>query len=284
VGGTGKTPLTIWLANELMAQGYVPGIVTRGYRGNVGRRPVVATAASDPQIVGDEAILLARRCQCPVVVHPDRVAAAEKAVALGVNIIIADDGLQHLRLARDFEIVVIDGARGTGNGHLLPAGPLREPVSRLRAADAIMIQGVASAGTMRFAGDHAHPPRFFSLRAEVASRLDNSDVRRLDEFSGKTVHAVAGIGNPERFFAMLERFDMQVLRHALPDHAAIRRHDLHYDDGFEVVMTEKDAVKCASLDAARYWYVPVDLVIDDADRDTLIQALLKKIALRVTDK
>ena len=176
VGGTGKTPMTIWLAQQLQEEGYAPGIITRGYRGNVGSSPVVATRDSDVAIVGDEAVVLARRCTCPVLVHPDRVAAATKAVELGVNIVISDDGLQHYRLGRDFEIAVIDGARGFGNGHLLPAGPLREPETRLASVEEILIQ-VETLQDAQFLARSTDPePRFFALSASAISRLGGDDV------------------------------------------------------------------------------------------------------------
>jgi tetraacyldisaccharide 4'-kinase len=190
---------------------------------------VVATPSSDSEIVGDEAVLLARRCAGPVVVHPDRVAAAEKAIELGANIIIADDGLQHLRLGRDFEIAVIDGVRHFGNGHLLPAGPLREPVSRLLNVDEILVQGSAARVNKEISRRIDRTLRDFTLLATAARRLDESSQRPLDNLSAQTVHAVAAIGNPERFFQMLESLDIRVLRHPLPDHARIARSDLLHE-------------------------------------------------------
>jgi tetraacyldisaccharide 4'-kinase len=280
VGGTGKTPLTVWLADELMARNFSPAIVTRGYRGKVGPHPVVATAASDPGIVGDEAILLASRCTCPVVVHPDRVLAAEKAIALGADIIIADDGLQHLRLARDFEIVVIDGARGFGNGYLLPAGPLREPVSRLESVDEILLQAVAGQHSDFDLQEIVGRARRFQLRARNVVRLDDLASRSLDDFPAKSVHAIAGIGNPQRFFDLLEAHGLDVQRHPLPDHAAIGRYDLQFADDLPLVMTEKDAVKCRTLAGANRWYVPVDVALDESDREQLMHGLLEKIGHR----
>ncbi|MDG2375278.1 MAG: tetraacyldisaccharide 4'-kinase, partial [Woeseiaceae bacterium] len=202
VGGTGKTPITIWLVKELLRRGQRPAIISRGYRGNVGPFPWEATEDSDAAVVGDEAIMLARQCQCPVIVHPDRVAAARMAIEHGANILVADDGLQHYRLNRDVEIAVVDGTRRFGNGTLLPAGPLREPVSRLEAADIVLVQqemeGAADEWVMRRATDPQ--PFNFYLRVAAVVRLDRMETRELSDFAGKTVHAIAGIGHPERFF------------------------------------------------------------------------------------
>jgi tetraacyldisaccharide 4'-kinase len=278
VGGTGKTPLTIWLAQQLAARDYKPGIISRGYRGMVGPKPMQATAASDPAVVGDEAILLANRSECPVVVHPDRIAAAKLAIELGANVIVSDDGLQHYRLGRDFEIVVVDGARQHGNGQLLPAGPLREPVSRLQTCDQILVQRESDDGPELTHHASDHPSIEFRLTASAICRPDNSDIRNIGDFSGTTVHAIAGIGNPERFFRMLEAHDIDVIRHPLADHADISPGDLDFGDDLDVVMTEKDAVKCRALDPSSCWYVPVDVAIDDADAEELLDRILQKIS------
>jgi tetraacyldisaccharide 4'-kinase len=281
VGGTGKTPLAIWLVTQLKEKGFQPGIISRGYRGKVGSIPVKASADSDPDIVGDEAVLMARRGKCPVVVHPDRVAAAQTIIELGVDVIVADDGLQHFRLARDFEIVVIDGTRGFGNGKLLPAGPLREPTSRLQTVDAVLVQQYSDdyAKFLRRAADW-HPSKF-DLQASSLSTLDDAKVMQIEMFAGRTVHAVAGIGNPERFFRLLESHDIEVIRHPLPDHADILQTDITFDDDLDVVMTEKDAVKCLSwLDTSHCWYVPVDVNFRDSAGEALLDSLLQKISRR----
>jgi len=277
VGGTGKTPLTIWLAQQLAARGFRPGIISRGYRGMVGPTPMQVTADSDPEKVGDEAIFIANRSGCPVVVHPDRVAAAKLAIEAGANVIVSDDGLQHYRLGRDFEIAVVDGARQHGNGQLLPAGPLREPVSRLQACDQILVQceSYESSGVLHGASDH--PPVDFRLVASAICRSDDSDIRNIEDFSGTKAHAIAGIGNPERFFRLLEAHDIDVIRHPLADHAEITQDDLDFEDDLDVLMTEKDAVKCRKLDTNRCWYVPVDVAIDDTDAKELLDRILQKI-------
>lgn len=264
VGGTGKTPVTIWLVRMLQRQGRRPGIISRGYRGKVGPRPVAATEDSEAEIVGDEAIMLARQCECPVIVHPDRVAAARKAVEMGADILVSDDGLQHYRLGRDVEIAVVDDDRGFGNGRLLPAGPLREPVSRLGEVDIVLTHRHTRPGPDEAVLRRASDPRAFDfwLKSAAVVRLDNSEARHLDDFAGQTVHAVAGIGNPERFFRMLESYHIKVYRHPMSDHAEIGPADVSFDDDLDILMTEKDAVKCRWLDARNRWYVPVDVDLD----------------------
>ena len=281
-GGTGKTPLTIWLAQTLRSRGYAAGIVTRGYRGNVGPVPVLATPDSDPGIVGDEAILLAQKSACPVVVHPDRVAAARKLESLDVDVVISDDGLQHLRLGRDFEILVIDYSRGFGNGRLLPAGPLRETTARVGSVDEVFVQREPAQQAGDFARVENPAPRYFHLEAACAKRLGGERAVLLAEFAGKTVHAVAGIGHPERFFRLLESHGIDVIRHPKPDHAVLLQNDLEFDDDYPVIMTEKDVVKCRHLECKDCWYVPVDAVIDARDRDALLRSILGKLNRRIT--
>lgn len=276
VGGTGKTPFTIWLVNELRNAGFRPGIVTRGYRGNVGPRPVLVDSASRFETVGDEALLLFKRGACPVAVHPDRVAAAELLLENDVDIVVSDDGLQHYRLGRDYEIAVVDGVRGFGNGYLLPAGPLRERPLRLVCVDEVMQHG-------RGEPDYAigtPAPRHFELLGSSIRRIDESEERPLDSLSGSTVHAVAGIGHPERFFSMLGAAGMSVIIHPMADHAIIAESDLHFGDELPVVMTEKDAVKCRSLHLGDAWYVPAQVVISEEDREEIIRSLKGSIGTR----
>lgn len=255
-----------------------PAIVSRGYGGAVGSEPIQVTADSDPAEVGEEAVLIAIRSDCPVVVHPDRVAAAKLAIDLGANVIVSDDGLQHYRLERDYEIVVVDGTRRYGNRRQLPAGPLREPVSRLNTVNQLLIQREADGRSELLHRLSDRPPLDFRLVASAICRLDNSDIRNIDDFAGLKVHALAGIGNPERFFRMLEARDIEVIRHPLPDHAEITSGDLEFDDELDIVMTEKDAVKCRWLDTSNCWYVPVDVAINDAAADDLIDRILRRIS------
>ena len=251
-GGTGKTPTVIWLVNELRARGFRPGIVSRGYGGSKSGSSMRVDIDSDAADVGDEPVLLARRAGCPVAVDADRVRATAMLIDDGVNVIIADDGLQHLRLQRDFEICVIDGARGLGNRRLLPAGPLREPPARLDSVDQVLLNG---------ASDISNGLKF-ELQANDASRLNGSLARPLQGFKNTTVHSVAGIGNPKRFFDLLRAQGIQVIEHSFPDHAVMTKADLTFGDDFNVFMTEKDAVKLGRNLSDKYWFVPVDLSMD----------------------
>ncbi len=262
-GGTGKTPTVIWLVNELREKGFTPGIVSRGYGGSKSGTSMRVDANSDPAVVGDEPVLLAQRCQCPVAVDSDRVQAAAMLVDDGVDVIISDDGLQHLRLRRDFEICVIDGERGLGSRRLLPAGPLRESPSRLESVDQVLVNGLTDMSNAIA----------FELQAIEACRLNGSLARPLQGFKDTTVHAVAGIGYPKRFFDLLRGFGIQVIEHSFPDHAVITQADLQFGDDFEVFMTEKDAVKLGRKLSDRYWFVPVDLIMDAEKSNALIESI-----------
>jgi len=260
-GGTGKTPVTIWLARELKARGFSPGIVSRGYGGSKSSTSMRVDIDSDPATVGDEPVLLARRSGCPVVVDADRFRAAEMLVADGVDVIIADDGLQHYRLARTYEICVIDGARGLGNRYLLPAGPLRETIARLSEVDQVLLNGPLRDSEAALSAVEQNSIEF-TLQANEISRLNGSLTRPIARFEGTTVHGVAAIGNPSRFFDLLRAHGMQVIEHAFPDHAAISARQLKFGDDFEVLMTEKDAVKLGTAVADKFWTVPVELMMD----------------------
>jgi len=275
VGGTGKTPLTIWLAEQLAARGHKPCIISRGYGGNSGSGPQQVTADSDPALVGDEAVLMAVRSHCPVIVHADRVAAANLAVELGASVIVSDDGLQHYRLRRDYEIAVVDGTRRYGNRQLLPAGPLREPISRLNSVNRILVQRASDGEAELSFRASDKPPMSFRLVASNVCRLDDSTVKSIQDFAGARVHALAGIGNPERFFRLLEAHGIEIIRHPLPDHAQIEPQDLEFADDFEVFMTEKDAVKCRWLDTGNCWYVPVEVVIDESEARDFVDSIVQ---------
>lgn len=266
VGGTGKTPVSLWLIEALRARGIRAGVISRGYGAAVGPSPRRVTKDSDPSLVGDEPLLIARRGLCPVVVHPDRVAAARLLLEDKVDLIIADDGLQHTRLQRDYEITVVDGQRGFGNGWLLPAGPLREPLVRLAQVDRVIVNGKMDdtdslVEALSRAKDRVSQ---MHLLAENARRLGDDESRPLAAFADVAVHAVAGIGNPQRFFKLLGSFGLDVTRHALPDHATLSREDLMFADERMVFMTEKDAVKCAGMELPNHWYVPVDVDMSNA--------------------
>ncbi len=265
VGGTGKTPLVIWLSLFLQRAGFRPGIISRGYGGRARVWPRVLALDSDPDEVGDEPVVLARRAGCPVVVGPDRVAAAQALLAAHrCDVVISDDGLQHRRLARDVEIVVIDGQRRFGNGLLLPAGPLREPVSRLQRADVRITQGTACEG------EHS-----MELCGTGLRNLASGETRAIRDFTGMAVHAVAGIGNPDRFFAKLRGLGLEVQEHPFPDHNRFHPEDLRFGDAAPVIMTEKDAVKCERFARPDCWFLEVE-ACPDPGFGTLILDLLKE--------
>ncbi|MBS7455815.1 tetraacyldisaccharide 4'-kinase [Coralloluteibacterium stylophorae] len=245
-GGAGKTPLVIALVEWLRSRGRNPGVVSRGY-GRKGAGALTVAADTPAAEAGDEPLLIARRTGAPVRVDADRFAGAQALVAAGCDILVADDGLQHYRLGRDLEIEVIDGARRYGNGRLLPAGPLREPLERAAACDFHVVNGEE-------AGAGEWPMR---LELAGAQPLAAGMARPLSHFAGRRVHAVAGIGNPRRFFLALERAGITPLPHAFPDHHAFVREDFAFAEALPVLMTEKDAVKCAGFGLADLWAVPV---------------------------
>jgi tetraacyldisaccharide 4'-kinase len=244
-GGTGKTPLTIAVVAAMRARGYRPGVVSRGYGGSQ-REPTLLGEAPDPAQVGDEPCLI-HAGGVPVAVGRDRPAAAQLLLDAGCDVLIADDGLQHYRLARDVEICVIDGTRRFGNRRLLPAGPLREPLSRLQRVDLRVCNGgVAEAGE--------YP---MQLRGGDVVALDDGRVQTLAGFSGQRVHAVAAIGNPRRFFDSLRAAGVEVIEHAFPDHHGFVPAELGFADGLPLLMTDKDAVKCRRFAQPGWWRVPV---------------------------
>jgi len=263
VGGTGKTPLVIALVELLRKQGWKPGVISRGYGGEAAKWPQPVHSDSDARLIGDEPLLIARRTAAPMWVGPDRVAAARQLLSeSNVDIIVSDDGLQHYRMQRDVEIAVVDGARGLGNGHCLPAGPLREPRNRLKQVDFIVVNGGGSNGIAMEL--EPQPPR---------SVADDHRTRSLDDFRGQSVHAVAGIGNPQRFFQMLERAGLHITPHPFPDHHRYSAADIDFGDEAPVLMTEKDAVKCRSISDGRHWYIPVAAQLPDEFGQQLINSL-----------
>ncbi|MCK4607966.1 MAG: tetraacyldisaccharide 4'-kinase [Gammaproteobacteria bacterium] len=262
VGGTGKTPLVIWLAAFLQQQGLKPGIVSRGYGGHSSNYPCVVHEASDPKEIGDEALLISQRTHCPMVVAPNRVAAVQKLLRESdCNIVISDDGLQHYALKRDIEIVVIDAAKGLGNGFCLPAGPLREPKKRLQQVDLVVKNGV----DMQLQGDSIY-------------NLNNPNLQKpLTELKGQKVHAVAGIGNNKRFFKQLRSFSLAVVEHPFSDHYPYQEQDLNFnDDDFIVIMTEKDAVKCQHFAKDNFWCLPVKACLNEDLTNRLLAAIKRK--------
>ncbi len=264
VGGTGKTPFVIWLVNFLRENGFKPGIVSRGVGGKTQRHPVQVSRNDAASQVGDEALLLMQRADCPVVICRDRAKAVQTLIRHHeCDIIISDDGLQHYRMGRDIEIVMVDGKRQFGNQQLLPAGPLREKLSRLNEADFVVTQD----------GDDENTCSMKLKPLEFVSVINPEQTLSFADFPRNKSHAVAGIGHPERFFAVLRAAGFDIIPHRFSDHHLYLPHDLDYADSLTILMTEKDAVKCEAFANDRYWYLRVAAVMPDS----FAQALLNKI-------
>lgn len=265
-GGCGKTPLVIWLAQFLQQQGYRPGIVSRGYGGQAKNWPQQVRGDSDYVVVGDEAIIIAARAKCPMAVGPQRSTVVSSLLAqYDVDVIVSDDGLQHYALRRDIEVAVVDGERRFGNGYYLPAGPLREHPSRLDEVDVIVVNG---GGLGR--------GYLMSISNHSAENMHTGETRQLADFADGRVHAVAGIGNPARFFASLQAAGLQIVAHEFPDHHPFTPADIDFADNLPVLMTEKDAVKCVRFSNEKLWRVPADVKMSDAFGHRLI-ALLQTV-------
>jgi tetraacyldisaccharide 4'-kinase len=267
-GGSGKTPVTIALVERLRANGWTPGVATRGYGRAHPERALWVDADTDPATGGDEPALIARRTGARVRADRDRAAAATALVDGGCDIVVCDDGLQHYRLQRDVEIEVVDGRRRYGNGLLLPAGPLREPADRGGRCDFRLVNLPASdAGEVGFG---EWPMR---LCATHALPMLGGRPKLLSAFAGQRVHAVAGIGDPERFFAMLRALDIAIVPHAFADHHRYTAADFHFGSDLPVLMTEKDAVKCAAFAGPRHYSVPVEAQLPEAFWIALLERL-----------
>jgi tetraacyldisaccharide 4'-kinase len=264
VGGSGKTPLVIALAQLLVCEGFSPGIVSRGYRGKIPRAPCLVETTTDPRSVGDEPLLIYEETKCPVVVDKNRVRAAEYLHNVcGVDIVISDDGLQHLNMSRTIEIVVIDGDRYFGNGFLLPAGPLRERLNRLDTVDF----KVTNRGPVLFGG--------YQMRAAIkdAVNLTTGERRDLEEFTERNAYAIAGIGNPHSFFSDLVSAGLSPKTRRFPDHHLYQQSDLNDLHDSTVLMTAKDAVKCRRIAGPDWWSVPQAIELDDSFTHALLKLL-----------
>ncbi|HEX7048245.1 MAG TPA: tetraacyldisaccharide 4'-kinase [Gammaproteobacteria bacterium] len=277
-GGTGKTPLTLALVRELGERGFKPGIVSRGYGGRPGKTPLHVTAETPVSRAGDEAVMLAARSNVPVFVHPRRARAAQALLAThSVDVIICDDGLQHYALARDIEIAVVDGQRGLGNGKLLPAGPLREPTARLRSVNHVVINGEMSAQAQT-ALSKIDSAKITSMQLEAVAlvNISNGERRPRDTFVDRHCAAVAGIGNPQRFFSTLGELDYRAECRAFPDHYTYKREDFEFAGERPLLMTEKDAVKCRAFAAPGWWYLEIAASLETSFIDALA-ARLKRL-------
>lgn len=260
VGGTGKTPFVIWLAQQLQACGLRPGIVSRGVGGKRHRRPHQVSVTDTAALVGDEALLMHEQTACPVVIGIDRAAAVSHLLATSAcDVIISDDGLQHYKLGRAMEIVMIDHTRQLGNQHLLPAGPLREPIKRLREVDHVIKHGE---------GD------FYVTPERIVNLCESSRSYALHEFPQRMIHAVAGIGHPQRFFAALRAQGFVVIEHVFADHHAYVPHDLQFNDDYPIVMTEKDAVKCRTFKQPHFWATTVNIRVNPVIEAQLLRQIM----------
>jgi ATP-binding cassette, subfamily B, bacterial MsbA len=273
-GGTGKSPLVIGLVNYLKSLGLKPGVVSRGYGGKSSHYPVEVCATSHPAEVGDEPVMIYNRTRCPVVVDPDRVEATRSLIENhDCDVVVSDDGLQHYALGRDIEIAVIDGERGLGNELCFPAGPLREPVSRLKEVDLVVVNGDRSRVSHLSSG----PCMEMQLNPTRLVNIKTGSVETLESVKGKTVHAVVGISNPERFFSTLKKLGCTLVPHQYPDHHPFTAADINFDDELPVIMTEKDAVKLDPLTlddgCDQFWYLEVEATFTSSELDRLLQRL-----------
>ena len=281
VGGTGKTPFVLWLVSYLKQQGWHPAIISRGYGGSA-KSAVPVTAQSAPDRVGDEPVLLARRSDCPVWVGQNRVLVAQALLEAHpeCNVLVSDDGLQHYRLQRDVEIALVDGARQFGNAMLLPAGPLREGVGRLHTLDAVVVnRNGYETGTIT---DTGHEYRMQLLGRVFYNLQHPEQLIEVQALQGKRLHAIAGIGNPSRFFEHLRNMGLVIVAHAFPDHHVYKAEELNFIDADAILMTEKDAVKCTHLDVKNAWVLAVDAKVDSQLGETIIDKLRNSHGSKIT--
>lgn len=253
VGGTGKTPMILWLIEHCRSRGLRVGVVSRGYGAKPPSLPWRVRVGQSASEAGDEPLLIVQRSGVALMIDPDRSRAVRALLdAEPLDLILSDDGLQHYRLARDLELVLIDAVRGLGNRRCLPAGPLREPMERLSSVDAVLYNGAASDRSDGFA---------FVLKPTTLVNLRSGERLPLDHFpAGQALHAVAGIGNPQRFFNTLEALHWRPVHHAFADHAVYSAQALTFTPSLPLIMTEKDAVKCRAFAAEDWWYLAVDAV------------------------
>ena len=271
VGGTGKTPLLMTLVSFLQQQGYSPGVISRGYGGQAPEYPYLLGEQTTAAEAGDEPLSIYQRTGCAVCVGSDRVASARRLEDEGCDVLLSDDGLQHYRLGRTLEIAVVDGQRGLGNGYRLPVGPLREPASRLKQVDWVLVNTPTDNFCIAGLNDLFWVPMQV-IPLELVN-LASGTTCSIADFAGQSVHAVAGIGNPERFYQTLKQAQLEVVPHSFVDHHAYQPVDLEFGDQLPLVMTEKDAVKCRSF-APPHWYY---LAIAADLPDTFLSALLAKL-------
>jgi tetraacyldisaccharide 4'-kinase len=270
VGGSGKTPLIIALVNALNKRGYTAGVVSRGYGGAANAYPLLVTSQTPVDQSGDEPLLIARLCGCPVVVDPDRVRAVEFLLhETCCDIVLSDDGLQHYRLHRDIEIAVVDAARGLGNGRMLPSGPLRESPSRLSQVDFVVLNGSGAdiGAELDLVGAHHVELQALGLRHIASNVLTPVDMWK----GGKKAHAVCGIGHPDRFAQTLTTLGFEVILSSVNDHQHLSGDDLTFGDDLPVIITSKDAVKYSGVIPENLWVLEVEMSISDDFVDSLTE-------------
>ena len=258
-GGTGKTPFVIWLTKKLSELGYKPGVISRGYGGRAKKYPLIVNDSTRARISGDEPRLIFQNTNVPVYVSPNRVEAAKQMIEeTDCNVIISDDGLQHYQLGRDIEIVIFDGYRGIGNNLCLPAGPLREPIERIKSVDFI----ISSSSSLTKEGIEENA--IMKFKATEWVRLSDQKRVALDAWPlGKIIHGVAGIGNPSKFFATLKEIGFKVIEHSFPDHYQFTEEDFTFSEQLPIVMTEKDAARCHKLDIKNIWVLKIEADLPD---------------------
>lgn len=264
VGGTGKTPFIIELVKQLQQQGKKPGVISRGYGGQSQHWPLVVNDQTDAVIVGDEPQLIFQHTKCPIVVGPNRKNDIELLLEkYKCDVILSDDGLQHYALQRDIEICIVDAIKLYGNRWFIPAGPMRESLARLKQVDMVLFNGGNESALS------------FKMTPTMCIPVAQNELHSIElkELSGKTVHAVAGIGHPQRFFSMLEQYNIKVIPHAYADHHRYQLSDLIFDDDYSVLMTEKDAVKCVGLALNNHWSVPVGVVLSESAQHKVNQII-----------
>mgnify|MGYP001188193965 CR=1 FL=1 len=255
IGGTGKTPLVIWLASYYKKLGYSPGIISRGYKGKYTSATKLVTINDSPVLVGDEPLLIKRNTNCPVIVGRDRVNAAKEIIEKhNCNLVISDDGLQHYSLGRDIEIAVIDGQRRFGNGHCIPAGPLRELKDRLDSVDLVVSKYHAK----------KYEYKMEYIYNDLVSLNNPEKTMPISGLNSKKIHAISGISNPENFFSFLRSKNFELLIHEYPDHHIFNESDIKFNDNLPVVMTEKDAVKCFDYVNENCWYQPISVKLSES--------------------
>ncbi|GAA0821387.1 tetraacyldisaccharide 4'-kinase [Colwellia asteriadis] len=281
IGGNGKTPMVIYLVELTRQLGFKPGVISRGYGGNAPHYPYLLKEDTSANIAGDEPVLIHQRCQVPVAVGSNRIASAQLLIEQGCNVIISDDGLQHYRLARALELIVVDAKRLFGNGFLLPAGPLREGRWRLNKSDLVIFNG--SPNTELWPRKLTTPNAIMQLTAKVVCNIKTGERITLSTFvqNNPQVNAIAGIGDPQRFFDTLSAQQLCLNNtQSFVDHHAFCLDDFsHFNDNIPLLMTEKDAVKCYGFSQAHWWYLPVDTRFSAIEQQKITELLITKLAV-----